>query len=102
MDLESIPGLSEELNSEFQSMNEEFSGHQDEQDDANDISDGPSTSVDIDRSVEDRDEAVVNEFFNGEPCCTLGPNKNPCWSRAGHERFLAARQESLELEKKLT
>ena len=41
MDLESIPGLSEELNYEFQSMNEEFSGHQDEQDDANDISDGP-------------------------------------------------------------
>ena len=51
MDLESIPGLSVQLNAEFHSMNEEFSSHQDEQDDANH---GPTTSVDIDRRVEDR------------------------------------------------
>ena len=45
-------------------MNEEFSGHQDEQDDANDISDSPSASVDLDRSVEDQEgEAIANEFL---------------------------------------
>ena len=57
----------EELNSAFQSMNDEFSGHQDEQDDANDIPDCPSSSVDVDRSVKDREEeAIVNEFFLAE------------------------------------
>ena len=101
MDLEGIPGLSDELNSEVYSMNEEFSGHQDERDDADDIPDGPIASVDLDKSAEDgEEEALVRDFFNGEPCCTLGPNKSACWSRAGRERFLLARQNSLDLEKK--
>ena len=40
MDLETIPSLSHELNSEVHSMNEEFSGHQSEQGDADEIPDG--------------------------------------------------------------
>ena len=61
----------------------------------------PCASVDLDRSVEDREEeAIVREYFNTTPCCTLGPNKSACWTRAGRERFLLARQKSMDLEKK--
>ena len=42
----------------------------------------------------------MRDFFNGEHCCTLGPNKSACWSRAGRERFLLARQNILDVEKK--
>ena len=101
MDLETIPGFSEELNSEIFSMNEEFSSHHNEQGDANNTPDGASASVDLDRSMEDREEeAIVREYFDTTPCCTLGPNKSACWTRAGRERFLLARQESMDLEKK--
>lgn len=101
MELDAIPGLSDEVNSEFHSMIEEFSGHVDEQGDANDTSDEPSTSVDLDRSVEDqKEEAIVREYFDGSPCCSLGPNKSACWTLFGRERLLAARQESMDLDKK--
>ena len=39
-------------------------------------------------------------FFDKEPCCTLGPNKSACWTQAGREKFLQARLESQELDKK--
>ena len=42
----------------------------------------------------------MREYFNGSPCCALGPKKGPCWTHAGRHRFLHARQESLDLEKK--
>ena len=62
-------------------MVEEFSGHLDEQGDAIDTPDEPSASVDLDRSVEDREEeAVVREYFDGNPCCSLGSNKGACWT----------------------
>ena len=100
MELEAIPGLSE-VNSEFHSMVEEFSGHVAEQGDVNDSDDEPSTSDDLDRNVEDREEeAIVRRYFDGNPCCSLGPKKSACWSRVGQERLLAARQESMDLEKK--
>ena len=106
MDLEAIPGLSDELNSEVCSMNEEFCSHQSEQSSCeqagdDDTAEGAIASSDLDKSVEDREEeTVVHEYFDGSPCCTLGPNKSACWTRAGRERFLLARQESLDLEKK--
>ena len=53
MDLEAIPGLSDEVNTEIHSMNEEFSSHQNEQGDADDTPGGANASVDLDRSVED-------------------------------------------------
>ena len=80
-------------------MNEEFSCHQSEQGDANDTADSASASLDLDKSVEDREEAIGREYFDGSPCCTLGPNWSACWTRAGRERFLSARQESVDLEK---
>ena len=43
-------------------------------------------------------EAIAREYFDGSPCCALGPKKGPCWIRAGREKVLQARQESLELE----
>ena len=92
-----IPGLSDEVNTEIYIMNEEFSSHQNEQGDADDTADSASASVNLDRSVE---EVVVHEYFNGSPCCALGSKKAPCWACAGKERFLHARQESLDLEKK--
>ena len=96
MDLEAIPGLSDDENTEIDSMNEEFSGHQNEQEDADDCD-----SVNLDRSVQDREEeALVREYFDGSPCCALGPKKGPCWIRGGREKFVQARQESLDLEKK--
>ena len=62
---------------------------------------GASASVDLDRSLEDREEEViVREYFGGSPCCVLGPKKGPCGTHAGRQRFLHARQESLDLEKK--
>ena len=70
MDLEAIPGLSDDVNTEIYSMNEEFSGHQNEED-ADDCD-----SVNLDRSVQDREEeAIVREYFDGSPCCALGPKK---------------------------
>ena len=96
MDLEAIAGLSHDVNTEIHSMNEEFFGHQSEQKDADD-----SASVDLERNVEDREEeAIVREYFDGSPCCALGPKKGPCWIHPGLEKFLQARQESLDLEKK--
>ena len=60
-----------------------------------------SASVDLDSSLEDREEEViVREYFDGSPCCALGPKKGPCWTHVGRHRFLHARQESLDLEKK--
>ena len=55
MDLEGIPGISDGLNSEFQFMNEEFTGHCDEQDNASEVPDDPhsSASVVLDKSAED-------------------------------------------------
>ena len=51
--------------------------------------------------MEDREEEViVCEYFDGSPCCALGPNKGPCWTRVGQGRILLARQETLDLEKK--
>ena len=100
MDLEAIPGLLDEVNTEIHSMNEEFLSYQNEQGDDDYTADGATASVNLDRSVEDREEEdVLREYFDGSPCCSLGPNKGPCWVRAGRERFLHARQESLELEK---
>ena len=81
-------------------MNEESSRHQNEQGDADDTAGGASASGELDRSVEDREEVIVREYFNGSPCCALGPNKGPCWTHAGRGRLLYARQESLNLEKK--
>lgn len=101
MDLEAIPGLSDEVNIEVHSMNEEFSGQQNEQVYADITADGDSASVDLDRSVEDREEEViVCQYFEGSPCCALGRDKGPCWTLAGREKFLHARQESMDLEKK--
>ena len=42
----------------------------------------------------------VIAVFDGSPCCALGPKKGPCWIRGGREKFVQARQESLDLEKK--
>ena len=79
MELDAIPGLSDKVNSEFHSMIEEFSGHVDEQGDAKDTSDERSVSVDLDRSIEDqKEEAIVCEYFDGNPCCSLGSNKSAC------------------------
>lgn len=106
MDLEGIPGLSKELNSEVANVDEAFCGHQDSEpdmeDDPDEHSERPiqSRSDDLDRSVEDRDEeALVHGFFE-EPCCMLGPNNNACWNHAGRQRLLKARQECQDLEKK--
>ena len=81
MELDAIPGLSDEVNSEFHSMIEEFSGHVDEQGDANDTSDEPSTFVDLDRSVEDQKEDIVREYFDARTCLL-----------DSRERLLVARQ----------
>ena len=35
----------------------------------------------LDKSVEDREEAIVREYFDGSPCCTLGPNRSAGQSR---------------------
>lgn len=79
-----------------------FSRHQSEQGGDDDAPDAPYTSVNLDRSVEDREEAtIVHEYFDGSPCCTLRHNKSACWTSAGQERFLLARQESMGLEKDL-
>ena len=61
MDLETIPVISEELCSEFHSMNEEFTSHCDEQGGAFESPDHPnvSTTVDLDLSAEDQ----INDFF---------------------------------------
>ena len=48
--------------------------------------------------MEHQEESIVHEYF-GSPCCTLGPDKGPCWACAGRERFMHARQESLYIEK---
>ena len=97
MDLEAIPGLSDEVNTEVHSMNEEFSGEQNEQVYADITADGDGASVDLDRSVEDREEEViVRQYFEGSPCCALGRDKGPCWTLAGREKFLHARQESMD------
>ena len=51
--------------------------------------------------MEDREEEViVCEYFDGSPCCALGPNKGPCWTCIGQGRILHAKQETLDLEKK--
>ena len=43
----------------------------------------------------------MRDYFDGSPCRSLGPEKDPCWTHAGWEGFLnASRQESLDLEKK--
>ena len=42
----------------------------------------------------------MRDYFDGSPCCTFGPNKSACWKHAGRERFLLARRESQDLEKK--
>ena len=42
MDLEGMPGISDKLSGEFQFMNEEFTGHCDEQDDASEVPDDPT------------------------------------------------------------
>ena len=66
-------------------MNEEFYGHQNEHEDANDNGDSTCASVDPDGSVEDREEeAIACKYFDGSPCSALGPKKGPCWIRAGH------------------
>ena len=71
MDFEGIPRISDEVNSEFQSMNEEFTDHYDEKDDSDNDS-HTSIIVNLDKSAEDQvEEAVVRDIFYGEPCCTL-------------------------------
>ena len=82
MDLEAIPGLSDDVNTKIYSMNDEFSGHQNEREDADDNVDGACASVNLDRSVEDREEeAIACEYFDGSLCCALGPKKGPGWIR---------------------
>ena len=92
MGLEAISGLSDDVITEIHAMNEEFFGHQNEHEDADDNNDGGCASMDLDRSLEDREEdAIVREYFDGSPCCALGPKKGPCWICAGLEKFLQAR-----------
>ncbi len=94
MDLDPIPGLSEEVNDEVSTANREFS----EEIDHENIVAGPSTStLCLDESVEDKEEE--EDFFDGDPCCSLGPDKTACWKHYGRESFKIARQDFLELEK---
>ena len=81
-------------------MNEEFSGYESEEEDASSAADIAGACMDLDVSVEDREEEILVREYFGSPCCSLGPKKGPCWTHAGKERFLHARQESLDLEKK--
>ena len=84
MDSEAIPGLSDDLNTEIHSINEEFFGHQNERKDVDDDGDGARASVELHRSVEDREEeAIARECFDGSPYCALGPEKGFCWIHAG-------------------
>ena len=100
MDLEAIPGLTDELNSEILSMNVEMSGHQNVFEDENCSSNSHSTSIDLELNAEDHEEElIVSQYFDGSPCCNFGPDKSACWKGVGHERFLLARRESEDLEK---
>ena len=102
MDLEAIPGLLEEVNDEVNVANGDFSlggGEEESEQPALEAS-ATSSSVDLDLSVEDmEEEALLKNFFEGDPCCSLGTNKTPCWSYYGRDSFEAARQDSLELDK---
>ena len=74
MGLEVIPGLTDEVNTEVQSMNEEFSGHQIELGSADknaDISPAcAGASVDLEASMEDREEeAIVHKYFGKSMLC---------------------------------
>ena len=98
MDTEPILGLSDELNSEFSSAMEDFVGLPDVVHDEEESS--GHHSVELDASFEDKEEeATVEAYFNGDPCCALGPEKSACWTRFGRDVFLAARRESLEIDK---
>ena len=98
VDLEYIPGLSEDLNTELTALNSDFYGSDDDLDEPR-VS-VTNVSVDLDLSVEDKaEEAEAGSFFNEEPCCTAGPNKSACWKQFGHERVLKASRETLELDK---
>ena len=69
------------MNFEFSCLNEDFSGHQEEDTDALEFPGSPTG--DLDKSAEDREEAIVKAFFNGDPCCTSGLDKRACWTNAG-------------------
>lgn len=104
MDLEDIPGLSEDLNAEVTALNSAFCSTVDDLDEpsmsVSDDLDEPSMclSVDLDLSVEDKaEQADIDTFFGGEPCCTTGPDKSACWKYFGRENQWIWRREMLIL-----
>ena len=82
MDLE---GISEELASEFQGINDDFTISNESVDDFNE-SEGAALSLegaalsseDADMDIQDRESMDVP--FDGS-CCTLGPKNIPCWKQ---------------------
>ena len=62
-------------------MNEEFSGYQSEEEDASSAADIAGACMDLDVSVEDREEEILVRENFGSPCCSLGPGGGRTRSR---------------------
>ena len=78
MVLEEIPGISEELNVEFSTINNSSQEPMEAETDEECVPNNPA--LDFDTSHSDREEAaLIDWFFYNEPCCKLGPKGTPCW-----------------------
>ena len=84
MDLERIPGIAEELNEEFSTINDDFGGTVETENGDSNAQALPSQSAFVDfetRQEDDTETDVIAHFFNKEPCCKLGPKNSPCWKQ---------------------
>ena len=98
MDLEEIPGISEELNVEFSTINNSSQEPIEAETDEEWVPNNPA--LDFDTSHSDREEAaLIDRFFYSGPCCKLGPKGTPCWKQFDCEKLKHARLQSLGLEK---
>lgn len=54
-------------------------------------------AVELDNSIEDREESELIKKFFSENCCKLGSKQSPCYQQFSKEKLVSARQECLEL-----
>ena len=104
MDAHAIPGISEELSSEFEQLDRDFSAEYQPSDNLDTEEHSHlffPREVDLDASVVDSEEKVASDAFFSEEnlCCKLGPKQSACWKQFSHDTIVRARQESMDPEK---
>ena len=106
MNLESISGMTAELDAELESLDCEYGLSAENGDETElDVSVDPSSNTsgnedqeaNLDKSIEDENEIQAIDIFYGSACCSLGPKKAACWTQFHRKSVITARRESLEL-----